>query len=159
MPERRRYRLDLGGSSLPTTIAPRGVVLRPPTGGDASALAELMLDAYRGTIDYDGEGMEEAIAEVGGYLAGSPLLDHSVVAVVGGEVVSACLLAELEDTVLVGYVMTAAAHKRRGLGRLVTIDALGRLHDAGRETVDAWITVGNLPSERVFVSLGFAPAP
>lgn len=135
--------------------APEGISIRMPRRDDLEALARLMLDAYRGTIDYEGEGMDEAIAEVRGHLGGSPLLEHSIAAVAGDEIVSSCLVSEAEGLVIVGYVMTAATHKGRGLGTFVSERALYSLRASGAEEVDAWITEGNIPSERIFRRLGF----
>lgn len=153
MPVRHQYRLE----ALPdqATPPPKGATLRPPVADDRIDLARLMLDAYLGTIDYDGEGIDEAVAEVAGYLAGSPLLEQSVLAVVDGDIASACLAGRHDGGAIIGYVMTAAAHKGRGLGRLVTETALTLLREAGHDTVDAWITEGNTPSERIFTGLGF----
>jgi hypothetical protein len=130
--------------------------MRPPNAGDRLALAELMLDAYRGTIDYEGEGMAEAVAEVDGYLADHALLERSVVLLSDDEIMSACLVSRVEDRTVVGYVMTSAANKERGLATLATAVALGSLQRAGTTLVDAWITEGNVPSERIFLGLGFA---
>ena len=38
--------------------------LRPVQAADAPSLAELMIDAYRGTMDDDGETYDDALAEV-----------------------------------------------------------------------------------------------
>lgn len=152
---RHRYQIDLGEAPPPDPGLPAGVTARVPVAGDVDALAALMLDAYRGTIDYEGEGMAEAVAEVAGYLAGRPMVSESVVLASGGEIVSACLISDGEGSPLVGYVMTAAAEKRRGLGTAATVLALRRLHAAGHRRIEAYITEGNIPSERIFLGLGF----
>lgn len=55
--------------------------LKPVAKSDIDALADLMLDAYRGTIDYDDEGIEDAVAEVQAYFDGErgglPLAEFS----------------------------------------------------------------------------------
>jgi hypothetical protein len=45
------------------------VFVRAVSPGDLLKLAELMLDAYRNTIDYEGEGIAEALAEVEDYFS------------------------------------------------------------------------------------------
>jgi hypothetical protein len=57
-----RYEIDL--ASVPAIAARPGI--RRVERRDLEALAELMLDAYIGTIDYEGEDYEDAIAEVSG---------------------------------------------------------------------------------------------
>ncbi len=44
--------------------------LRGPSGADAEAIAVLMLDSYRGTVDDSGETIEDARREVGKLLSG-----------------------------------------------------------------------------------------
>ena len=44
------------------------------TEADTEALAGLMLDAYVGTIDYEGENLEDARAEIEEYLTTDPIL-------------------------------------------------------------------------------------
>ncbi len=130
-------------------------VLRPPDPSDHETLAELMLDAYRGTIDYEGEGIEEARSEVASYFGGSPLLGQSLVIESGTKVAAACLVNAYGEGALVGYVMTTPELKGRGLGTLATTAALSIIQEAGYGEVHAWITEGNVPSERIFLGLGF----
>lgn len=155
MTVRHHYVLDLGDFVPVEWSHPSGLFVRRPTPGDAEALAVLMLKAYRGTIDYDGEGIEEARDEVGGHFGGAPIDEASTVLAAGGGLVAACLVAEYEGDALIGYVMTAPDFKRQGLGRSVTAESLSRIAALGYSRVHAWITEGNEPSERIFVGLGF----
>ena len=62
---------------------------------DAPALAALMLDAYRGTVDDEGETAEEALAEVNAMLDGKYgpwLADASFVVELDGRLVAACVI-------------------------------------------------------------------
>ena len=152
---RHRYRLDLASAGPFDGEIPQAVSLRIPNPEDLPDLAQLMLEAYRGTIDYEGEGIDEAIAEVESYFAGSPLLNASVVVTVDGEMASACLVAESEDGPLVGYVMTAPPFKGTGLGTLATRRSVAGLQASGLPFVEAYITEGNVPSEGIFRGLGF----
>lgn len=155
MTVRHHYVLDLEGFTPREWSGSPGHVVRRPTPADAEALAVLMLEAYRGTIDYDGEGIEEARAEVGGHFGGAPIDDASTVVATVDGMAAACLVAEYDGDALVGYVMTAPDYKRRGLGRAVTSQSLSRVAALGYSTVHAWITEGNEPSERIFLGLGF----
>ena len=114
-----------------------------------------MLDAYRDTIDFDGETIVEARSEVAGWYDRHTFLDPSVVAVDAEKIVSASLLSKPGDVPIVGYVMTAAQSKNRGLGSLVVGESLRALQAAGYTHVEAWITKGNIPSEAIFRRAGF----
>lgn len=146
-----RYEIDL--TQVSPAIDPDERI-RSVTLEDAAELASLMLDAYRHTIDYDDEDLEDAIAEIDSFLANAPLLEMSRVVVDDGEIVSGTLVSETEEGPLVAYVMTRASHKSKGLGVLVTGHALKTLADAGHKKVVFYITEGNEPSERLFRSLG-----
>lgn len=114
-----------------------------------------MLDAYVGTIDYEDEGLEDAIEEVRSFLDdGDALLDRSYLVEDDGTIVSAVLVSLYEGMPFVGYVMTLPPHKDQGLARLVTVTALERLAADGHETVVLYITAGNTPSEALFRSVG-----
>ncbi len=148
---RHQYRFDLVGWGLSTVLA--GVVTRPPEPGDAEALAQLMLDAYLGTIDYDGENIEDARAEVDEFFSSEPLLACSRVIEIEGVLAAACLLSTWEGSPLVAYVMTGSSSKRHGLARAVLLDSMDCLRVTQREAF-AFITEGNTASERLFMGLG-----
>jgi hypothetical protein len=64
---RNRLEMKLALKLLPSRI---NRPARPVLPDDAPALAQLMLDAYRGTIDDEGETGEEALAEFNAMLDG-----------------------------------------------------------------------------------------
>ena len=135
-----------------------GLSVRHPTTDDAEALATLMLDAYEGTIDADGsETIDDARDEVGGYFSTErrPMPEHSFVALDGAVPVAAVLVCRHEELPFIAYVMTAAAHKGRGLAGALTQLTLASLHDAGERQVHLWVTRGNDPAERIYERLGF----
>jgi GNAT superfamily N-acetyltransferase len=112
--------------------------LRQPAADDRDRLAELMLDAYVGTIDYDDETIVEAAAEIDGYFAaraGEPLLAHSLVALEAGTIVSATLLSNLNGMPLVAYLYTDPSWKGRGLAEGLLRSAMASLATAGHERV------------------------
>ena len=135
--------------------------LRAPQASDTDALAELMLEAYRGTIDYEGETMIESVAEVQGWWAaaraGPPLADVSRLAFAGPLLVSACLVSDFQERQfpLIAYVTTHPEWKRRGAGKLVLGVVLEALHAEGYREIRTVITEGNMASERLFARMGF----
>ena len=68
---RFEYIFELKNFSYPVAPGPRiETIWRNPSNADQQILAELMLDAYRDTIDYDGETIGDAIHEVESYFSG-----------------------------------------------------------------------------------------
>jgi L-amino acid N-acyltransferase YncA len=149
---RSEYRVDITGAVVVTMLGARTVV-----DTDRDALAALMLDAYRGTIDDEGETLEDAYAAVDDYF-GRILRDHSnvVVAADGSDRLDAmCFVVEVDGRAYVDPIAVTAARKGHGLGRGMVAMSLGSLAAAGITEVGATITDGNTPSERLFASLGF----
>lgn len=146
---RYRYEIDLRGP-----VAGLGDDVRNVRVDDLEALAHLMLESYRGTIDYEDEDLDDARAEVRSYLeAGQPMLEHSLVGLVDGEIVSAVLVSSVDGLPFISFVMTLPEHKGRGWGGRLVRSALASLAGAGHEKVVLYITEGNLPSEALFGSL------
>ncbi|HET7678448.1 MAG TPA: GNAT family N-acetyltransferase, partial [Candidatus Limnocylindrales bacterium] len=134
---------------------PLRIRLRHPTRADVQRLADLMLDAYRGTIDYEGEVIEDAVREVEGWMTSPAALpEHSFIREVDGVFVSAVLVSR-GATPLISYLMTAARWKGQGLAESLLRAAMRSLAAAGEERVELWVTDGNVPAERVYRNLGF----
>jgi len=170
---RFEYNLDLNGTILPPPELPAslGVVVRHPSTADIEHLSILMLDAYRGTVDYDGETIEEARTEVQSYFQalnhvgrgiwltcssvakpGSPTAGESSTVLCG-----ACLVGYWpeREAPLISYAMTVAGWKGRGLAGMLLRRSLRRLKEQGYPKVYAVITQGNIPSESLFSRAGF----
>ena len=155
MGRKLRYEIDLTRPAH--AVASDGHVVRSITPGDLRGLATLMLDAYFGTIDYEGEDFDDALGEVRSYFEGShPLLDRSYLVETDGAVISAVLVSVSDGMPFIGYVMTASDYKNLGLGRLVTTASLVALAQDGYDRTVFYITEGNLPSEALFRALGAA---
>ena len=153
----RRHEYVLALNAGRTPLAASDASVGQPTPADAEALAQLMLDAYHGTIDYEGETLEDTREEVAGYFAASPLLDCSWLSLAEGVPVSASLVSMWGDRgyPIVSYVMTAPAWKGKGLASDLLSRSLASLADAGYREVRAVITEGNAPSETIFGRAGF----
>ena len=151
-PSKIRYTISLVDSIEVNSVAAAEITLFSRS--DVRSLAELMMDAYVGTIDYEGESLSEAFDEVESWFEGAPLLQHSYGLVVDDVLVSAVMLRSLDDVPFLSYVMTRADGKQQGLGRYVTALALASLRDAGESQVVFYITEGNTASEELFLSLG-----
>jgi GNAT superfamily N-acetyltransferase len=138
-----------------------GLKLRAPAPRDEEALAALLLDAYRGTTDDEGEDLEASRREVRAYFEGKQggpaMLPESVVAWRGPDAVGTCLVCHwnLKDRPVVAFVATRAQMKGAGVARLLLAVSIRRLSRAGHREVLAVITRGNAPSEALFTALGF----
>jgi GNAT superfamily N-acetyltransferase len=161
-PVKHEYRIALPAKpARERSRACVGLKLRPGAADDAEALGALMLDAYRGTLDDEGEDLSDAVAQVRGFFAGKsgrPIPEASIVAWRGSTPVCFCAVAWLEQRgcPFVAYIVTASAAKGQGVGRFVLETALKRAARAGHGEVRAFITDGNAPSERLFAAAGFA---
>ena len=162
MTDRNEYILKL--AEFRRTEAPpidAQLQIRSVQTADASSLANLMVEAYRGTIDYEGETLEDALAEVNAFFAGErggpPYLGTSYLALVNSQMVGACLTSDWREkqAPIIAYVMTRANWKKRGIGRQLLFRVLQAIRENGYPEVWAVITEGNRPSENLFLQFGF----
>jgi ribosomal protein S18 acetylase RimI-like enzyme len=119
-----------------------------------------MLDAYRGTIDYEDETIVEALAEIDAWLASpEPLLDRSLVAIEAGGIVGAALMSRVDGMAFMAYLYTDPAWKRRRIAEGLVRAVMSSLAAAGEDRIHLWVTTGNTPAERVYERLGFVDVP
>ncbi|MEX2251053.1 MAG: hypothetical protein WD895_03145, partial [Acidimicrobiia bacterium] len=136
---RHRYLIDLDEWIISGTDPARGEI-RSPSSADVDGLSQLMLDAYVGTIDYDGESIGDARTEIEEYFSSEPILECSRVVEIGGEVAAATLVSLWDGSPLIAYVMTRSLRKGQGLARLVLVAALDCLARTSNRQVNAFIT-------------------
>ena len=150
-----RYEIDL--TTLRGRLEHETNSVRKLVASDRDDLAQLMLKAYEGTIDYEGETLVEAIAEVDSWLAGSPLLEHSFGVATSDGLRSATLVMEWNEEPFIAIVMTHPSVKRMGYATSVARATLESLRDKGHRRVVFYITNGNTASESLFLGLGARP--
>jgi len=139
----------------PVLRAPLSV--EPPSGCSRESLADLLLDAYRGTIDDEGETRVEALQAIDFYF-GNLVPEYSVLIADGGLPVAMSLVVVVNGLHYVDPVVTASDRKRQQLGATAVSHCLERLRRDGVAEVGAVITDGNTASERLFTKLGFVRA-
>lgn len=127
---------------------------------DGEALAVLMLSAYRGTIDYEDEDIEDARLDVrrlvdGEY--GMPIWDCSYVAEMADVMVGAVIVTlHKEDNVpLLAFAMTSPDRKRSKVASTLMKHAVNSMIDAGYEETIAYVAEGNAPSVGLASRFGF----
>lgn len=129
---------------------------------ETSPLAELMLDAYRGTVDDEGESIADAEAVVAELFAGAfGTFDRVASSLVGA--VSSPLAATLvtieRGSPLIAFSMTRPSAARQGHARRGLRHAFGVLARAGWTEVTLVVTATNHAAVSLYVAEGFRPQP
>jgi ribosomal protein S18 acetylase RimI-like enzyme len=131
---------------------------RPIEPGDAPAVGTVMLAAYRGTVDDEGESETDAVTEVERTLAGEygPLIwDASSVVVDGVRIVGAAMLTEWDGHPFLAYAFVHPDAARRGVGAHLIAVAGNALLAAGHARMDLFVTEENQPAVNLYRKLGF----
>ena len=127
---------------------------------DAEVLGEIMLEAYKGTIDSEGETLEDAIGEVKGTLSGKYgkfLWDASMIAEVDSIPAAAILFtwSEKDNMPLLAFSMTHSKFKGRGLASALIRAGLKRLGEKDYKECCLVVTNGNEPAMSIYKKIGF----
>lgn len=145
----------------PVGSAPPFPVL-PLTAASPHALGEAFLDAYRGTVDDEGETLDDAVAEVQRVMDGvyGPVWpEPSGIMAPGGVVAAALFVTRSPSGPFIPYVVTRKAYMGRGCAAALLQRAGARLRAAGETRVHLYVTAGNTPAERLYARLGWAEPP
>jgi L-amino acid N-acyltransferase YncA len=113
-----------------------------------------LLDAYRGTTDDEGETIADALQAIDGYIQ-RILLPYSLVVECDRTLIAIAFTVLVRGRHYIDPVATASSYKNKGIGAAAVSAVLDLLSEDGIAEVGAVITQGNLPSERLFSSLGF----
>jgi ribosomal protein S18 acetylase RimI-like enzyme len=146
-------RLTLAERGLSSAWTPR--TLEP---SDVAALGALLLAAYRGTVDDEGETESDAIGEVERTMEGEygPFLPDSSFAVEDcGRIVGASMVSLSESRPLLAYVVVHPDMKRRGIGSLLVAATGNALLAAGHSELELFVTEANEPAVSLYRKLGF----
>ena len=132
--------------------------LRRPVPDDIAGLGRLMEQAYRGSVDDEGEDEAAAVDEVRKTLAGGyGAFDSEASSVLeqAGELLAATLVTRWEERPFVVFSMTAPQARRQGLARAGLAWATAVLHERGETQLALVVTTANTPARRLYESLGF----
>lgn len=130
---------------------------------DATApLAALMLDAYRDTVDDEGETLADAEAVVAELFAGAfGAFDSHASSLVGpvSAPVAATLVTIQRDRPLISFSMTRPSAARQGHARRGLRHAFGVLSRSGWTEVRLVVTVANHAAMSLYAAEGFVVRP
>jgi ribosomal protein S18 acetylase RimI-like enzyme len=152
-PPRRRLRLTLTPQAAEGPWPIRE--LRPE---DAEVLGALMYQAYRGTVDDEGETLEQSVEEARGALGGKYgelLTRSSFVIEADSKPVSVTLVTLWEGRPLLAFLLTHPDHQGQGMGTYLVRRTIAALLDQGFGEVDLFVTRANEPAVRIYERLGF----
>lgn len=117
-----------------------------------------MHKAYRGTVDDEGETLEESIEEVHSAIGGKYgefLSACSFLVAEGFQPASATLVTLWEGRPLLAFVMTRPEHSRRGMATVLVQRTIDALLDQGFEELELFVTRTNEAAIRIYERLGF----
>jgi ribosomal protein S18 acetylase RimI-like enzyme len=142
----------------PDATGPSPLPIRQPLPEDRQALARLMLDAYRDTIDYEGETLTDTENEIAKTFAGAYgrfLPGYSFLALDGDEPASASIVTRYEGAPFLAFSMTSQRWKGKGLARHLIRESMLAIRNGGETTLALVVTAGNGPAEHLYESMGF----
>lgn len=152
---RERFKMKLALSRQP---AEQRDDCRAVSAGDVIALSHLMLEAYRGTIDDNGESLEDAIKMLQDTFAGGigPFLkDCSLLIERDGQALACTLVTLWHDAPLLAEVLTHPSAQNQGLGAFLIKKSINALLEHGYSDLILFVTKGNLPAQHLYEKLGF----
>jgi GNAT superfamily N-acetyltransferase len=138
--------------------------------GDEEALGGLMFRAYQGTLDDEGETLEQAHAEIrktvaGAYGAFVPNCSKVIerqgpsTPLGSGPLLSAALVTLFQDRPFIAFTFTAPEHQNHGLARACMRAAMAELAAGDEHELRLVVTLANAPAYRLYKSLGFVEEP
>lgn len=157
LPKRIRMCMDLVEkvSNYPVEIV-------PVAGLDLMSLGSAMLDAYRDTIDYEGEDLGQTVDELKRLFRGlyGPLVAESSNVIMEDGVIAAGLLVCLyRDEPTITYTFTRKGSRRRGYATILIEKAAEELRKKGYDSLCLYVTLENSDAVSLYESLGFYEVP
>lgn len=130
---------------------------------DINPLGVLMLESYKGTIDYEGETLEDAVAEVRATFNGKygPLLEHCSFLIEDleekGHILSATIVVwsgQMQHPLL-AYTMTLPDSAHQGMATFLIKTSINALLTHGHRELYLVVTEGNTAALKLYEKLGF----
>ena len=125
---------------------------------NAVDLAPMMLAAYRGTPDDEGETIADTVDVLSDAMAGEWgewVEEASFVALEDGVPVGAVLTAMADALPFISFVFTPPEHQGRGVATRLIARAGEALAERGHATVDLWVNPASERAVSLYRHLGF----
>jgi GNAT superfamily N-acetyltransferase len=125
---------------------------------DVNILARLTDVAYQGTIDHEGESLDQCADEMRETITGKYgefVSEASQLIIRDGKAVSACLITMWKNRPLVAFTMTDPAYQRQGLSQHLMKASLQALAKIDEPILYLVVTEGNLSAQNLYRKLGF----
>lgn len=144
-----------------TLTLPGGATISAIQDAELPEIARIMVDGYRGSIDFEDETDDDALEELRDAVAGShgeTIRDAWLVArTAEGEAAAAMATIRWRGMPFISYVFTSAAEKRRGYAGSLIQQAASALQATGETELALFVTVGN-PARSLYERIGFIEA-
>lgn len=137
---------------------------RPISQHDVALLGELLYEAYRNTIDDEGETSGEALKEIEGTFAGTygPVLTTCSFLIEEKErILATSVLTDWTNDQtgkkqpLLSFLMTHPDAKGKGIATFLLKQSINALLAQGEKELVLFVTVGNDAAQHIYQKLGF----
>ena len=125
---------------------------------DIKKLGSVMLGAYRDTIDYEGETLEDSQKEIrnvikGGY--GKLISEASFLIEFDNVITSAIFTNMFEGNPLITYTFTLKKYSNQGMARNLILKSINSLNILGYKELYLFVTEGNINAIELYQKIGF----
>jgi len=114
--------------------------------------------AYQGTIDHEGESLEQCEQEMQDVISGKYgrlIEEASNLILVGNEAVAACLVTMWKEKPLIAFSMADPGQQRKGFSKALIEKAMESLRSLQEPVLYLVVTDGNLPAQNLYYKVGF----
>ncbi len=121
-------------------------------------IAFSMLDAYKDTVDYEGEDINDTKAEIenvinNGY--GTFLIETSFMIKINNEVASVIMISLYEDIPTIIYVFTMKKYTKKKMASCLIKKSMQALYKIGYKKIQLFVSKDNNEAIRIYQKLGF----
>lgn len=137
--------------------------IRPVDKGRIREIAQIMLDSYIGTPDYEGETLHDTIKEIAMVFRGTYgefLEDASFIALDEDEAIAACLfMCNFKNEPTLTYMFTCKACRHQGYATSLIQAAETALLELGHDRIFLFVSEDNEEALRLYRHQGFMAIP
>ncbi|PKK39208.1 hypothetical protein ABB02_01440 [Clostridiaceae bacterium JG1575] len=137
--------------------------VRPVDKGRLEEIADLMLNAYRNTPDYEGENRIDALREISMLfrgLYGDLMNEASFMILDEHEAIVSCLfICSFRGEPTLTYLFTGRDHLRKGLAKALIQSGESALALSGHQKLYLYVNTENHPALSLYQKIGFEEVP